>query len=150
MTISNYSYRADPNVPKFDERKITLVMDGDCALCSWGARNIARFDHSDQFRIAIVSSELGSSLLNHYGLDPKDPDSWLLLDKGEAFTSMPAILRASRHLGWVRYVLAPLGWLPRGWQDWLYQRIARNRYRVFGRSELCALPDANLRRKLIV
>ncbi|MEM9715814.1 MAG: DCC1-like thiol-disulfide oxidoreductase family protein [Pseudomonadota bacterium] len=149
MDQDAYSYRDDKTVPDFDEDRILLVMDGDCALCSWGARNVARFDHGDRFRIATVNSDLGRALLIHYGLDPNDPDSWLMIEYGSAKTSMDAILAASRHLGWVRFVLAPFGWLPKSLQDWLYQRMARNRYAMFGRTDMCALPDKRLRARLL-
>jgi predicted DCC family thiol-disulfide oxidoreductase YuxK len=45
--------------------------------------------------------------------------------------------------------LQPLRLLPRPAQDWLYRRLARNRYRLFGRTDICALPDPELRARLM-
>tara|TARA_Y100001001_G_C7915425_1_gene276780 strand:+ start:162 stop:329 length:168 start_codon:yes stop_codon:yes gene_type:complete len=46
-----YSYREDPTVPAFDDDGQIAVMDGDCALCTWGTRTIAKLDKSGTFRL---------------------------------------------------------------------------------------------------
>lgn len=145
-----FSYRDDPTVPDFDDRWHVVFMDGHCAFCSRSARLIARLDRAEEFRICPIQSPLGRSMLTHFGLDPDDPDTWLYLADGEAKTSLEAVIAASQRLGgWVRYLTAPLGWLPRGFQDWFYRRVARNRYRIMGRTDLCAMPDPALRARLI-
>jgi len=81
---AQYSYRDNPNVPDFDEARILLVMDGNCAICSRAARRIARLDTHDQIRIATCTSPLGRALLLHFGFDPEDPASWLMIQDGRA------------------------------------------------------------------
>lgn len=144
-----YSYRDDPDVPTFDDTGPVTVMDGDCVLCTQGARLIARFDRAQAFRICPVRTPLGQALLRHYGLDSDDPESWLYLAEGRAFTSIDAIIRAGARIGGVGWLLQPLRLLPRRVQDWLYRRIARNRYQLLGRTDLCAVPDPDLRARLI-
>ncbi len=78
--------------------KLVLVMDGECAVCSWGARTIAAHDSGDLFRIAPLQGALGRSLLIRHGLDPGDPESWLLLKDGEALTGARAVIAAGRRL----------------------------------------------------
>lgn len=124
-------------------------MDGGCALCSRGALWIARLDRRGEFRICSAQSPLGRALLRRHGLDPDDPDSWLYLEDGEAFVSLDGAIRAGARLGGPGRGLALLRILPRPARDWLYRRIARNRYRLFGRSDLCALPDPALRARLL-
>jgi predicted DCC family thiol-disulfide oxidoreductase YuxK len=146
---AQFSYRGDPSVPAFDDGGPVLFMDGTCALCSRTARIIAKLDKRQDFRICPVQSPLGQAILGHYGLDAADPDSWLYLEDGRAYTSMEAVIRAGLRLGgWGRSV-AVLRLLPRPLRDWLYRRIARNRYRLFGHTDICALPDPALRRRLI-
>lgn len=145
-----YSYRDDPAIPAFDDSGPIAVMDGDCALCSAGARMIARFDRAGQFRICPGQTELGTALLAHYGLRPDDPESWLLLMDGKAYGSLDAIVRVGATVGGVGHALWPLTLLPRAVQDWIYRRIARNRYALFGRTDMCALPDARLRARLLL
>lgn len=149
MQRAAYSYRSDPNVPDFDDRGPLTIMDGDCALCTVGARVIARLDRKQAFRICPAQSALGSALLGHYGLKPGNPETWLYLEDGLAYGSLHAMVRAGARLGGAGWLLQPLRLLPRELQDWLYRRIARNRYALFGRREMCAVPDAKLRARLL-
>ena len=148
-SMAAYSYRADPAVPPFDDAGPITVMDGECVLCSFGARMIARYDRAHEFRICRSQTGLGRALLSHYGLAADDPESWLYLEGGKAYSSLDAIIRAGRRVGGVGLVLQPLRILPRFMQDWLYRRIARNRYRLFGRTEMCEIPDPALRARLL-
>ena len=68
-----YSYRADPDVPAFDDGGPVTFMDGECVLCTFGAKLIARFDTSNQFKICHVQPSLGQSMLAHYELAIDDP-----------------------------------------------------------------------------
>lgn len=125
------------------------VMDAHCALCARGARWIARNDRAGAFTIIPVQSELGGALMRHYGLDPADPVSWLYVEHGRAFTSLDALIRVGRRLGGVWRGLVVLRLLPRAVQDPLYRLVARNRYRLFGRADLCALPDPQVQKRLL-
>ncbi len=144
-----YSYRADPRVPAFDDSGPVTVMDGECALCSGGARLIARFDKAHEFRICRTQTPLGQALLNHFGLAADDPESWLYLEDGHAYTSLDAVVRAGRRIGGAGLLLQPIRLLPRRVQDRLYRRLARSRYRLFGQADMCAVADPALRARLI-
>jgi predicted DCC family thiol-disulfide oxidoreductase YuxK len=143
-----YAYREDPAVPAFDDGGPVAVMDAACALCSWGARLIARLDGSERFRVCPIQSPVGTALARHFGLEPGDPETWLFLDRGEAVSGMEAIIRVGERLGGIGRVASLLRVVPRGAREWLYRRVARNRYR-FGRADMCALPDERLRRRLL-
>ena len=137
-------------MPAAVEDKIILVMDGDCALCSWGARTIARHDRKDMFRIATVQSQTGARLLQEHGLDPGDPWSWLMIEDGQALTGSDAIVRAGRHLSAPWGAMARTGAvLPRFIREPVYRFVARNRIAWFGREDLCALPEPALRARLL-
>ena len=148
MERKAYSYREDPAVPAFDDGGQIAVMDGDCALCSWGARTIARLDHKGTFRLCPAQSKTGDALVRHYGLDPTDPETWLFLEAGQAWSGMEAIIRIGERLGGATRLATLLRVLPRGLREWIYRRIAHNRYR-FGKADMCATPDEKLRKRLI-
>ncbi len=144
-----YSYKDDPAVLDFPDDGPVTVMDAHCSLCARGARWIARNDHRNEFRIVPVQSQLGEALLRHYGLDPADPVSWLYLEDGRAYSSLDAVMRAGLRLGGVWKALAVLRILPGPLRDLLYRMVARNRYRIFGKTDLCSLPDEQIQRRLI-
>lgn len=144
-----FSWRDDPAVPDFDEGRLLVVMDGDCALCSATARRVARLDRADQVRICTSASPLGQGLLAHFDLSPEDPDSWLLVAEGQAYGGLDAAMRLFPRLHRSYRPLLVMRLLPVMAQDWLYARLARNRYRLFGRTEICALPDPELRKRFL-
>lgn len=144
-----WSYRADPRVPPFEEGAAVAVLDGTCALCSFGGRLIARFDRRARIRICPVQTELGRALLTHYGIDPEDPESWLFLAEGRAWRAFDAWIRVAETCGGVGRLLSVFWILPRPVRDWIYRRVARNRIALFGRADICALPDPRLKARLI-
>lgn len=133
-----------------EKDKIIAVMDAKCGLCARGAAWIARNDTADQFRIVPVQSPLGEKLMRAEGLDPADPSSWLVLDAAGTHQRLDALVAAGAHLGGIWRALGALRLLPRGMRDVAYSTVARNRYRIFGRADLCALPDPNVQRRLIL
>ena len=149
LSSEPFSFLDDPAVPEFEAPDYFTVMDAACGLCAKGAAWIARNDSQEQFRIVPVQTELGAALLSHYGMDPDDPLSWLYVEKGRAFTSLDAIIRAGKQLGGIWKGLAVLNVLPRGVQDYFYGVIARNRYRFLGRKSFCDMPDPRIQSRIL-
>ena len=145
-----YSYLSDPDVPDFDGGPAFTVMDATCGLCARGAAWIAHRDHAQVFRIIPLQSDLGRALMRHYGLDPADPLSWLFIDDGRAATSLDACIRVARRLGGVWHAAGLLRVIPPPLGRALYGWVARNRYRFFGRTDLCAMPDPQVQARLLV
>lgn len=144
-----YSFRDDPSVPAFDDSLPVAVMDAECAVCSWGARMIHRLDRSGTVRICPVQSPLGAALMRHYGLIPDDPASWLFIENGMPHADFEAVLHAGWRFGGLARFTAVLRIFPRPLRDWLYRRLARNRYALFGRADMCALPDPAFQKRLL-
>lgn len=144
-----YSYRDDDAVPDFPDGAPVVFMDADCVLCSKAARLIVRLDNGDNVRICTVQSELGRAVLKHYGLDAGDPESWLYLEEGLAYSSMDAVIKVGWRLGGIGRFAAVFLVLPRFLRGWIYRVIARNRYKIWGRADMCMLSDERLRQKII-
>lgn len=125
------------------------VMDATCALCSFGARMVHKIDRSRDIRICPIQTEMGQGLLRDNGLDPNDPTTWLFIEDGQVWTDFEAMIRIGERSGGVGYILSVMRILPRPLRSRLYLWIARNRYRMFGRGDICALPDPALRARLI-
>ena len=142
-----FSWREDPSVPAFDDEKPLFVFDGICVLCSSGAAFVMRRDRQGRVNMASAQSALGTALYRHYGV-PID-DSYLLLWNGRAFTKSAGYLALFTVLGgWWRLLKASAA-LPERARDWLYDRIAANRYRWFGKADYCALLTEDQGRRLI-
>jgi hypothetical protein len=82
-----YSYRGDASVPPFPDDKAVIVYDGVCVLCSAAMRTIARRDTAGRYRFIIGQSALGQALFRHYGLEPGDFETVLLIEDGGAWAS---------------------------------------------------------------
>ena len=144
-----FSWRADKSVPAFDDAGTIAVMDGSCVLCMSWARLIDRLDHSGRIRICPSQTPLGAALLAHFGMDPQDPESWLVLDRGQAHGALDGIVVLGQTVGGIGRVLTWLGALPKPVRDWIYRRIARNRFSLMGRRASCALPTPGLQARLV-
>lgn len=148
-TALPYSWRQNPDVPAFSDTGPRAVMDAHCAICARGARWIASNDRKGEFRIIPVQSELGAALMIHHGIDPEDPMSWLYLEDGQAYESVGAMIRTGQRLGGIWKMLTVLRIFPRTIQDFFYGLLARNRYRLGGRADLCSLPDPEVQARLM-
>lgn len=127
-----------------------LFFDGVCHLCHGAVKFILRHDHKGLMRFCPLQSERAGKLLSPYGHNPHRLDTLALLDAGQVFTRSDAVIRIGQHLGGVWRGLAWIfGIWPRPWRDGVYNRIAAHRYRWFGRSGACMLPQPGWRERFI-
>ena len=121
-----------------------VLFDGVCNLCNAGVRFIIAHDPAVHLRLAALQSPTGQALLRSGGLSAQRFDTMVFVEHGRIYTQSTAILRLVRYLRWPW----PLGSLalatPRELRDWLYDWIAANRYRLFGKRETCMLPTPEL------
>lgn len=126
----------------------TVLYDGVCVLCSRPFRFVAARDPEARFRFVQIQDARGRAMAVRLGIDPDAPQTTAVVLDGVAWLRSDAALQVLRRLpgwSWTGVLLA----LPRGPRDWLYDRVARNRYRLFGRTETCLVPDAELRRHVL-
>jgi predicted DCC family thiol-disulfide oxidoreductase YuxK len=124
-----------------------IVFDAQCVFCSGFARFMHAKDRRGMFRFASAQSDLGQRLYLCNGLDPQAMETNIVYLAGRPYLKMAAFAAAMRALGRPWSALSLLGHVPRPIADWLYDRIARNRY-VFGR-KACPMPPPELRSRLI-
>lgn len=142
MQLAPYSYRVDPLVPPFPDDRAVLFYDGVCYLCSGFGRFVIRKDRTGRIRLCQVQSALGQAIYQHYGLDPKEFDSFLILSRGRIFLKSDGFCECMRILGGFWGWMGFLRFCPRPLRDRVYELVARNRYRWFGRREACEIPPA--------
>lgn len=126
-----------------------IVFDGVCVLCSGWVRFLLGRDRGQRFRFAAMQNEAGRALLARHGLDPDDPVTFLLLDGQGAHTDSDAIIRVLAGLGGAWRAAAAFRLIPRALRDAGYRRLARNRYRWFGRKPSCMLPAPEHRHRFL-
>ena len=119
-----------------------ILFDGVCHLCHGSVRFVAAHDHRAGIGFVPVQGEAGRQLCERHGVDPEDPDSFLLIDRHRVWRRSSAWVRVLARLPGVWPWLAVLLWcVPRPLRDLGYDFVARRRYRWFGRREVCAVPD---------
>jgi predicted DCC family thiol-disulfide oxidoreductase YuxK len=94
-----------------------------------------------------IQSVMGKALALKHGIDPENPDSFLFIDNGVAFAKSDGVLQLVSHLSGPVRILKIGRLLPRLVRDWLYDRTARNRYHLFGRFDICMVPEAEIRHR---
>ncbi|HLZ01466.1 MAG TPA: DCC1-like thiol-disulfide oxidoreductase family protein [Bradyrhizobium sp.] len=125
-----------------------ILFDGVCIFCSRWVRFVARRDIAQRFRFTTIQSAYGGRLAQTLGIDANDPDTNAAIHGGVAHFKSDAALTVLSLLpgwSWVRLLFA----VPRFIRDGAYNLVARNRYRIFGKSDTCMVPDAELRARVI-
>ena len=144
-----YGYRDDPAVPPFADDKPVIIFDGLCALCSGSASFVLRHDAKAVFRLLAAQSPLGRALYVHYGLNPQDYETMILIADGLAFEKSEAAIRIAKGLGFPWSLAVVLRIVPLALRDRLYAWVARNRIRWFGARDTCYMPDPRFADRMI-
>jgi len=116
---------------------LILLYDNRCNLCCGSVEFIRRHDHAGRVRFVAIESTDGRGLLGDYGLTEEIPNSLVLLEDGVSYTRSTAALRVARRLSGLWSLLFGLVVIPRPVRDYVYDFIARRRYRWFGRRDQC-------------
>jgi predicted DCC family thiol-disulfide oxidoreductase YuxK len=121
-----------------------VFFDGVCTLCSGSMRFILRHNSDQTIRFASLQSLLGREVLYHYGYPVDAYETMLYVEDGELFVKSTAVLKIMNRLTYPWRVLQVFYVLPVGIRDWVYDRVARNRYRVFGKRNHCFVPEKDV------
>ncbi|MEM1046402.1 MAG: thiol-disulfide oxidoreductase DCC family protein [Pseudomonadota bacterium] len=117
------------------------LFDGVCVLCSGSVQYTLRHERGPTIRFVAIQSAEGRDLAHAHGIDPDNPDSFLFIEGGRALAKSDGVIALSRHLSGPASWLRRARILPRFLRDGLYDLVARNRYRLFGKKVSCTLPD---------
>ncbi len=131
-------------VPEGGTPSPLILFDGVCNLCSWSVQFLAPRDRDKVLWFAPIQSAIGKAVLAEYALPLTDWESFVLVEDGRAYFKSEALFRTLRFMRFPWPLLRFGSLLPRRVADWLYDRIARNRYAVFGRKPACMVPRRDL------
>ncbi|MEI6489247.1 MAG: DUF393 domain-containing protein [Bacteroidota bacterium] len=119
------------------ENKGIILFDGICNLCNSLINFIINRDNSDYFLFIPIQSEEAAELLSKYKIEERTMAGLILIENDLIYAKSTAALRISRKLNRLYPFLYVLIFVPRIFRDGLYNVVARNRYRLFGKKDSC-------------
>ncbi|WP_420601863.1 thiol-disulfide oxidoreductase DCC family protein [Flagellimonas sp.] len=133
-----------------ESTKKIILFDGVCNLCNGAVQFIIKRDKKDTFRYAALQSEIGQQLIAERAIDTSKVDSIILIEPGVAyFTKSDAALHIGKTFGGLWNALGIFTWIPKAFRDVLYDVIAKNRYKWYGKKDACMIPTPELQAKFL-
>lgn len=127
-----------------------ILFDSDCLLCNQSVQFILkREDQNEAFRFASIQSSIGQQLLLKHRFPQNFNDSIILIEQEKAYIKSTAALRISKKLKWPWKLFYVLIICPKGIRDFLYDVIAKNRYKWFGKQHTCMMMTPEIKRRFL-
>lgn len=117
------------------------LFDAVCILCSRSVQYTLAHEQKPEINFVAIQSTQGRELALKYNIDPDDPESFIFLSQGRPLVKLEGVIELARHLNGPARAIILFRFLPKPLRDWFYDRIAKNRYRWFGKSESCMMPQ---------
>ncbi|MGS4344639.1 thiol-disulfide oxidoreductase DCC family protein [Myroides odoratus] len=137
-------------IEQLPKGKKIVLFDGVCNLCDNVVNKVIVADRRDQFRFTSLDSEIGQKILQQIGVDRTQTDSIVLYIPGEAYyVKSQAALMIAKYLGGWYSLLSIFMILPTKLADSLYDYIAKNRYKWYGKKDACMIPSPAIRKKFL-
>jgi predicted DCC family thiol-disulfide oxidoreductase YuxK len=127
---------------------VIILFDGECHVCDKSVEFIIKRDPDGYFHFASLQSEVGQNILNYYRVE-RDIDSLVLIEHNQYYQKSTAALKICRHLKGLSKFLYILLIIPLPIRDFFYKIIAKNRYRWFGKKDICMLPLPNVKKRFL-
>ena len=121
-----------------------ILFDGVCNLCNSSVQFIIRNDPKKLFLFASLQSDAASKILLQFRIKKLDLTSILFIENGLIYDKSTAVLKISRKLKGGYPLLYGFIIIPRFMRDWMYQQLANNRYKWFGKKDICMVPSSDL------
>ncbi|MFB3386999.1 thiol-disulfide oxidoreductase DCC family protein [Flavobacterium sp. LAR06] len=132
------------------KNKKIILFDGVCNLCNKAVQFIIKNDKKDIFRFVTLQSDLGKEICNYIGVDQNKIDSIILYHPGVAYYyKSSAALEIAEEVGGIYSLISILKIFPEKLRNYVYDYIARNRYKWYGKKESCMIPTLELKAKFL-
>ncbi len=129
--------------------KPIILFDGVCNLCNSSVQKIIKSDPKENFLFASLQGYNGQRLLQQFNLPQTNFNSFVLIQNNKAFTKSTAALMVAKQMNGFWKILYGFIIFPKFIRDWVYNIIANNRYKWFGKKESCMLPSPNLKNRFL-
>lgn len=128
------------------DKKI-ILFDGACNLCDSSVQFVIKHDKKDIFRFVPLQSELGQKIVNHIGASAID--STILYERGKGYYKANVVFRILKEMNGLYRCLLVFSILPKSVLNVIYDYVAKNRYKWFGKKESCLIPTPELQSKFL-
>ena len=134
-------------IPK---HKKLILFDGVCNLCNHSVQYVIKHDKENLFMFTALQSDSGKEVIEAFKIDTNKVDSILLYDSenGISYKSTAALKIASK-LRFPRNLMSVFFIIPPFIRNWVYDFIAKNRYKWYGKREACMIPTPELKSKFL-
>ena len=132
-----------------DRQKFVVLFDGVCHLCNRSVQFIIKRDKKERFVFAPLQGIAGRELLREHNLPAEEMKSFILIEQNKAYSRSTGALRVCKHLGSGWQLLYGFIIVPRFIRDAIYNWVARNRYKWFGKRESCRIPAPEERARFL-
>ncbi|MFT5248411.1 MAG: putative DCC family thiol-disulfide oxidoreductase YuxK [bacterium] len=126
-----------------------ILFDGVCNLCNASVNFVIRNDKKGVFKFAPLQSDFGETTLKTHRINSKDTDSIILIDDDKCYTKSSAALYIAKGLSGAYPLLFGFIIVPKFMRNLVYDFVAKNRYKWYGKKESCMVPTPELKEKFI-
>ncbi len=134
--------------PNWKNKKI-LLFDGYCNLCHSSVLFVINHEKNNDLYFTSLQSDIGIEILNYYKINPSEVDSLVFIDNDKAYIKSSAALRLGKYLkgiySWGIIFLV----IPKFIRNFVYDFIAKNRYKWYGKKDSCMIPDKELVKRFL-
>jgi predicted DCC family thiol-disulfide oxidoreductase YuxK len=134
------------DIPK---HKKLILFDGVCNLCNNSVQYVIKRDQKNTYLFAPLQSKVGQQIIEQFQIDTVKTDSILLYTNGKLYSKSTAALKVAATLGFPTNILSIFIVIPAFIRNWVYDFIAKNRYKWYGKKEACMIPTPELKSKFI-
>jgi predicted DCC family thiol-disulfide oxidoreductase YuxK len=128
---------------------LNIIFDGECNLCQSSIIFVIRHDRKARLRFASAQSKIGIELQKKYDIDALNHQTLVLIKDGIVHTKSDALIKIAENLDGFWKLLALVKVLPRPLRDWIYLKIAKNRYKLFPKKQSCAIPTEDVKSRFV-
>jgi len=136
------------SIPK---NKILILFDGVCNLCNNSVLFVVKRDSKNKFLFAPLQSEIGKEIIKTFDINTQNTDSILVYNPNTNTikSKSSAALYVARRLGFPSNIMVVFLIIPSFIRDWVYNYVAKNRYKWYGKKDACMIPTPELQSKFI-
>jgi len=132
------------------ENNLIVIFDGVCNLCESSLVFIIKRDKSEKFKFVSAQSKTGIALQNRFSKCALGEETIILLKDERLYTRSDAVIEILKELDGAWKLLSIIKVLPKSLRDWIYQKVAHNRYRWFGRKDRCMRPSKGVSSRFLM